>query len=163
MIILSIDSGVEKTGYSLFEIDSALREGFKYLTSGLIRTNPSLKIEKRIEKICKEINRIIKKYKPEKFILEQLFFFKNQKTVISVSQSQGAVMYLAAKNDMEVIFLPPLQIKQIVTGYGNADKQSIQKMIKLILPNKVKMIEDDQSDAIACGLAYCYLHKNNIK
>lgn len=163
MIILSIDSGLEKTGYSLFEIRPGLREGFKYIDSGLIKTKSSLKTEKRIEKIYREIDQLIIKNKPKKIILERLFFFKNQKTVISVSQAQGALMYLAAKNNIEVIFLTPLQIKQTVTGYGAADKKSVIKMIKLLIPDKIKIVDDDQSDAIAGGLAYCYLHKNNIE
>ncbi len=163
MIILSIDSGLEKTGYCLFEINPRIKDNFKYLDSGIVKTSPSSKIEKRIEQIYSGLLKIVIRYKPKKIIIEQLFFFKNQKTVICVSQTQGAVMLLASQKKIDIDFLTPLQIKQTVTGYGNADKKSIKKMICLLLPDKIKIADDDQSDAIACGLAYCYLHRNTIK
>ena len=90
-------------------------------------------------------------------IVEQLFFFKNQKTFIRVAQAQGVALLLAAQNKIRVKFLTPLQIKQTVTGYGKADKKSIQKMIKLELQIDIK--QDDEADAIACGLAYIYINK----
>ena len=65
-------------------------------------------------------------------------------------------MLLAAQNKIKVEFLTPLQIKQIITGYGQADKKSVQKMIKLT--TKIDINQDDESDAVACGLAYIYLH-----
>lgn len=149
MIILSIDSGVEKTGYAIFKEK-------KYLTSGLIKTSKTKKIEERIYEIYLSLEKIIKKYHPEKIILERLFFFKNQKTAILVSQAQGVCLLLAAKNKIDIEYLTPLQIKQIITGYGQSDKKSIQKMIKL--EQNIDVKQDDVADAIACGLAYCLLH-----
>ena len=89
-------------------------------------------------------------------VLEQLLFFKNQKTFIRVAQAQGITMLLAAQNKIKVEFLTPLQIKQIVTGYGQADKLAVQKMIKLT--TGIVLTQDDEADAVACGLAYTYLH-----
>ena len=65
-------------------------------------------------------------------------------------------MLLAAQNRIKVEFLTPPQIKQIVTGYGQADKLAVQKMIKLTTEIDIK--QDDEADAVACGLAYIYLH-----
>ena len=67
-------------------------------------------------------------------------------------------MLLAAQNKIKVEFLTPLQIKQIVTGYGQADKLAVQKMIKLT--TGIVLTQDDEADAVACGLAYVYLNKN---
>lgn len=158
MIILSIDSGLERTGYAFFDKDKINKKSF-YITSGLIKTSPKLSIEKRIHHICLHLNLFIKQYKPQKVILERLFFFKNAKTVISVSQAQGAVLYIASQHNIPVFFLTPLQIKQIVTGYGNADKKSVAKMVHLLLNLKNNIKQDDVIDAIACGLAYCYTNE----
>jgi crossover junction endodeoxyribonuclease RuvC len=156
MIILALDSGVEKTGYSIFEKNPT---NHKYLTSGLIKTLQGKTREKRMQDIYNELSKIIKKYKPDKIILEQLFFFKNQKTAIQVSQSQGVSLLLAAQNNIEVNYLTPLEIKFAITGYGRADKKAVQKMIKITLNNN-KIKQDDEADAIACGLAYCYINKS---
>lgn len=147
MTILSIDSGIERTGYAIFKDK-------KYVISALIKTSKLLSTEVRLEEIYSNLEKVFKKYKPEVMVLEQLLFFKNQKTFIRVAQAQGVVMLLAAENKIKVEFLTPLQIKQIVTGYGQADKKSVQKMIKLTTEIDIK--QDDEADAVACGLAYIY-------
>lgn len=148
MIILSIDSGIEKTGYALFKNKN-------YLISALIKTNKRLTTEERILVIYSKLKEIIKKYQPDKIILEQLFFFKNQKTAIKVSQAQGVCLLLAAENKIPIDYLTPLQIKQAITGYGQADKKAVQKMIKIEMGIDIK--QDDEADAVACGLAYVIL------
>src|SRR3989339_7801 len=149
MTILSIDSGIERTGYAIFKDK-------KYVTSALIKTSKNLTTELRLIEIYNKLKEIMKKYKPHIMVLEQLLFFKNQKTFIRVAQAQGIVMLLAAQNKIKVEFLTPLQIKQIITGYGQADKKSVQKMIKLT--TGIVLTQDDEADAVACGLAYTYLH-----
>jgi len=147
MTILSIDSGIERTGYAIFKDK-------KYVTSALIKTSKNLKTEIRLREIYLKLVEIMKQFKPDAMVLEQLLFFKNQKTFIRVAQAQGIVMLIAAQNKIKVEFLTPLQIKQIVTGYGQADKKSVQKMIKLTTDIDIK--QDDEADAVACGLAYIY-------
>lgn len=149
MTILSIDSGIERTGYAIFKDK-------KYMTSALIKTSKSLSTEVRLDEIFLKLKEVFKKNKPDVMVLEQLLFFKNQKTFIRVAQAQGIVMLLAAQNRIKVEFLTPPQIKQIVTGYGQADKLAVQKMIKLTTEIDIK--QDDEADAVACGLAYIYLH-----
>lgn len=151
MIILSIDSGIEKTGYAIFK-------NKKYVTSALIKTSKNKSTEIRLEEIYFQLKTIFNKYKPEILVVEQLFFFKNQKTFIRVAQSQGVALLLAAQNKIKVEFLTPLQIKQTVTGYGQADKKSVQKMLKLELQIDIK--QDDEADAVACGLAYILICPN---
>lgn len=150
MIILSIDSGIEKTGYAIFR-------NKKYVTSALIKTSKNKSTEIRLEEIYSQLKAIFNKYKPELLVVEQLFFFRNQKTFIRVAQAQGVALLLAAQNKIKVEFLTPLQIKQTVTGYGKADKKSIQKMLKLEL--QIDIVQDDEADAIACGLAYNCLNR----
>ena len=145
MIILSIDSGIEKTGYAIFR-------NKKYVTSALIKTLKTESTEARLEQIYSKLKQVFIKYKPEVVVLEQLLYFKNQKTFIRVAQAQGVSLLLAAQNKIKVEFLTPLQIKQSITGYGQADKKSVQKMIKLEMGIDIK--QDDEADAVACGMAY---------
>ncbi|MBI3619822.1 crossover junction endodeoxyribonuclease RuvC [Candidatus Roizmanbacteria bacterium] len=159
MRILAIDSGLERTGYALFDKGKQLKNGFNYLHSGLIHTDKSLTKENRLLKIYQSLSQIVKTDKPRRIVMEQLFFFKNAKTVISVAQAQGVVLLLASQHTIPLEFLTPLQIKQIITGYGRADKKSVQKMLKLTLPHNGELKQDDVADAIACGAAYCYLNQ----
>lgn len=156
MRLLSIDSGIERTGFAVLNKE---KSEFKLLTSGLIKTSKSLSLEDRLIQIYDEVKSIINKFKPEIIILEQIFFFKNQKTIVKVAQAQGVVLLLAAQQKLQTAFLTPLQIKQTITGYGMADKKSIRKMLQLTLKDVILSNQDDELDAIACGLAYCYLNR----
>lgn len=163
MIILSLDSGIEKTGYAIFSKEKSSTGDPRLITSGLIKTSKKLSVSKRLKIIFDELEKIIKKHHPKLVIIEQLFFFHNQKTAIQVSQSQGAILLLCAQYNIDVEFLTPLQIKQIITGYGQSDKKAIQKMLKLTLNLTIHSSRDDEADAIACGLAYCYINRKLVQ
>lgn len=163
MIILSIDPGVEKVGYAFFEKNNDLKTKYVYLSSGLIKTKRTDEHQERLVQIYNELKQLMRIHKPNLVVIERLFFFKNQKTVIPVGQAQGVILLLAAQEGVPTTYLTPLQIKSIITGYGNADKKSVQKMLGLLMKEKLPKCEDDQSDAIACGLAYCFLNQNLIQ
>jgi crossover junction endodeoxyribonuclease RuvC len=164
MNILSIDPGYDKVGYAIFQVPShpeldsgsSMRD-FTFITSDLIKTNKADSHELRLKQVYDELDVIIKKFDITEIIIEQLFVFKNAKTVIKVAQSLGVIELVGAQNNLIIHRLTPLQIKQAVTGNGTADKQSVQKMIRLELGDKIMFKDDDESDAVACGLAYIYL------
>lgn len=153
MRLLSIDPGYDKTGYAIF--DSSHPSQITFVRSGIVKTTPKQSIDLRLKVITDVLREIIKNEKIDTMAMEQLFFFKNAKTVIGVAQSQGAVIALAAEHGLAFHFLTPLQIKQIVTGSGAADKTSVWKMLKLQLGSQLSVTDDDESDAIACGFAWC--------
>ncbi len=155
MIILSVDSGVERTGFALFDKTTDI----KLLHSGLIKTAKDLTHELRLKKIYSELELLVDQYNPKIIILEKIFFFKNQKTIVNVSHAQGVLLLLAAQKNIKVDFLTPLEIKGTLTGYGRSDKKAVQKMINLTMRLPKKITQDDEADAIACGLAYHYLHR----
>lgn len=160
MNILSIDPGYDKVGYAIFrhpalDAGSSNRD-FTFITSDLIKTNVKDDHEIRLKQVYDMLDQTIKLHKIDTIVIEQLFVFKNAKTVIKVAQSLGVIELVAAHNNLKIARLTPLQIKQSVTGYGTADKQSVQKMIRLELGDKITFKDDDESDAVACGLAYIY-------
>lgn len=157
MHMLSIDPGYDKTGYAVFEIDKKGKRNFTFITSGLIKTRKTDAHQLRLKQVYDELDVIIKKYDIKEIVIEQLFVFKNAKTVIKVAQSLGVIELVGAQNNLVIHRLTPLQIKQAVTGNGTADKQSVQKMILLELGDTITFKDDDESDAVACGLAYIYL------
>lgn len=160
MIILSFDPGLERTGYAVFRTNLKSTKEFKLLSSGLIKTEKKYYKHFRLFKIYSQIVSLVKKFKPDIVVFEEIFFFKNKKTIISVVQAQGVILLVAAQFNLKISCLSPLQIKQIVTGYGLSDKKNIKKMIDLTLKINDLKIGDDEYDAIACGLAYCF--QNNI-
>lgn len=155
MIILGIDPGFAITGYGIIE-----KQGnkYKYITHGVITTDAKLDFQERLKINHEELDKIIKQYKPEIFGIEELFFAKNTKTAINVAQSRGVIILTALQNKLKIYEYTPLQIKQALTGYGRADKNQIQQMVKTILClNKIPK-PDDAADALAiaitCGNSY---------
>lgn len=156
MIILSIDSGIERTGFAIFDKNA---QGETLLSHGCVLTSKKDLLPKRLSQIRQQIELIFKKDKPDLMVLETIFFNTNQKTVVSIAQAQGVLIELAETHKTKVEFLTPLVIKQTITGYGRSDKKNVQKMIKLLLKLDHEPKYDDEIDAIACGLAYCTIKR----
>lgn len=153
MTYLAIDPGYEKLGYCFFKKDKRQPFQFKIIKSGLIKTKKDAH-EKRIFYIFQTLDELIKIYSPKKIILEEIFFFKNQKTIVKVAMIHGIINLLAAKRKIALVYLSPLEIKESITGYGRADKKAVHKMLQTQITLKYKKFEDDEIDAIACGLAF---------
>lgn len=155
--VLGIDPGTATTGWAILEENKNRIEAVAY---GLIKTAQDKKNEQRLLEISQDLDRIIKKYHPQEAAVEKIYFFKNQKTVIEIGQSRGAVLLTLIKKNLKIFNYTPLQVKQSVTGYGRAEKKQIQLMVKNILKLKRIPLVDDTADAIA--IALCHLNSRKI-
>ncbi len=150
MIIIGIDPGTATTGYGVVELKDSDMICLDY---GVIETSKSLSSSFRLDILNKELLSIIKKYDPQILSVEKLYFFKNSKTVIPVSQSKGVIIMTASRENVPVYEFTPPQIKLAVTGYGKADKKQVQKMICATLNLEEIPQPDDAADAL--GVAIC--------
>jgi len=158
MIILGIDPGTATTGYGVIEIRK--NKNLLAIEYGCIKTSPDLETGKRLKKINSEISRLIKKHQPEILAIESLFFFKNLKTAIPVSQAKGVILLAAARKMVPVVEFAPLQVKLTITGYGWSEKEKVQKKVKKLLNLKKIPKPDDVADAL--GIAICGALKTKI-
>lgn len=150
MVIIGIDPGTATTGFGVIEKNN--KNDLEVLAYGVIETSPKLATDQRLKIIHEELDGLIKKFKPQHGAIESLFFFKNQKTVIKVAQAQGAIILTMAKNHLPIQFFTPLQVKQALCGYGRAEKQQVQKMIKVLLKLECVPKPDDAADALAIAV-----------
>lgn len=149
-LILGLDPGLAITGYGLIQ---ASKNQLKLIDSGIIQTSQRLEFAERLAKIHRDLKKIIKKYKPHKIAIEELFFCKNVKTALQVGQAKGVIILTGIQSQTPIVVFTPLQVKMAITGYGRADKKQIQKMIKILLNLKKIPQSDDAADALA--LAIC--------
>lgn len=158
MRTLGIDCGFAITGWSVVEKKSGNMSGgaFKVIEYGVIRTKACHSAARRLEEIYDGLVNIIRKLKPDIVAVESLFYFKNQKTVMSVSQARGVVILAAKKEGKDVFDYTPLQVKQAVVGYGKATKEQVQRMVKIILNLNEIPKPDDAADALA--IAICHIN-----
>lgn len=150
MIILGIDPGTATTGYGLI---SCVEKKAKMVDYGCILTTSKSNPGERLKAIYNELEKIIKKHKPSILAIESIYFFKNSKTAIPVSQARGVILLSASKKNIPVYEFTPLQVKMVVAGYGRAEKKQVQEMIKLTLDLSKIPKPDDAADAL--GIALC--------
>ena len=146
MIILGIDPGVHRMGYGV--INSKGTDA-KVLAQGLFTTDKDTLHGERLLKIKNALEEVIFLYRPERIVVEKLFFQKNVKTAMKVGEARGVVMMLAAENNIPTIELTPNEVKVAIAGYGNAEKLQVQKMVKTLLNLKEIPKPDDVADALA--------------
>lgn len=158
MTILGVDPGTAITGYGAIESSG---NKIKLIDYGCVVTDKKFSTAERLKVLDKEISKIIKKFKPEKIAVEDIFFFKNLKTAVKVSQARGVILAAASRlKTASVEEYTPLQIKQAVSGYGRADKKQVQKMVKILLNLKEIPKPDDAADALA--VAICCAHNKKL-
>jgi len=156
MIILGIDPGTATTGFGLIQKD---KNQLQYIKCGCITTSAGVPAAERLDCIYDDIISLTREYKPQAVAVEDLFFFKNAKTVITVAQARGVILLAAQKTKLPLFEYTPLQIKQALTGYGRADKQQMQQMVKSLLGlNKIPQ-PDDAADALAVAMCHASSEK----
>lgn len=155
MIIMGIDPGTAIVGYGIIKYE---QRKFTVLDYGCIYTDKDLEMPKRLNIIYDELEKLIKKYNPVSIAIEEIFYFKNNKTVISVSQARGVILLCCERKGVETASYTPLQVKMGITGYGRAEKKQIQLMVQRML----KLSEIPQPDDAADALAIALTHINNL-
>lgn len=157
MLVLGIDPGTATTGYGLVSAEGSRKELVAY---GVLETPSQMILPDRLYKIGRDLDSIIEQYQPDAFAIEQIFFHRNTTTVIPVAQSRGVLIYTAVHAGLPVAEYTPLQVKQAITGYGQADKKQVQAMVKQILNLSKIPRPDDAADALA--IAVCHIHSHRI-
>jgi crossover junction endodeoxyribonuclease RuvC len=154
MLVLGIDPGTATTGYGLVrENDDGSLVVVGY---GVILTSPDDSMPQRLRKLYTDLKEIINLHHPVCGAVEKLFFQRNVRTAISVGQARGVVLLAIAEAELPVNEYTPLEIKQSVVGYGGADKNQVQQMVKALLDLDEVPKPDDAADALA--VAICHLH-----
>lgn len=153
MLIMGIDPGTAITGFGIVQYTN---NKFKLVECGAIRTEASLPLYKRLHILYNDLSSLIKEYQPQQYAVEELFFNKNTRTALAVGHARGVALLAGVKAGLDVYEYTPLQVKQAVVGYGRAEKQQVQYMVKTLLKLPVVPKPDDVADAIA--VAICHGH-----
>lgn len=155
MKILGIDPGMAIVGYGVLEYENAAPA---LLSSGSIRTNKTSRESARLLEIYNDMELIVNKFQPDAAAIEKLFFFRNRTTVMPVAHARGVILTVLEKFNIPIFEYTPMEVKQVLTGYGRADKKEVEKMVKLSLSTDNLPKLDDTIDAIA--IAIC--HTRNV-
>lgn len=148
--IIGIDPGTGILGFGVIDADTSCR----MVDAGVVRTKVHQPLDERLVEIYDALKEIIAGTKPTIMVIEKLFFARNVTTAMSVSHARGVAMLAGKQADLEIVEYTPMQIKQMLTGYGKADKKQIQEMVRLQLGLKETPKPDDCADALAAAMVH---------
>jgi crossover junction endodeoxyribonuclease RuvC len=154
MLAIGIDPGTATTGYGVVRDnqDGSLTA----IDFGVILTSAEADMPDRLLELYRQLKQIILLHQPDTSSVEKLFFQKNVRTALSVGQARGVVLLTLAEAGLPVFEYTPLEVKQAVAGYGGADKNQVQQMVRALLGLEDIPRPDDAADALA--VAICHVH-----
>lgn len=158
MRVLGIDPSVQSTGYGIIEYDD---NTYTVLSYGVIRPSRRQLFHYKINEIKTRIEDLIRTYKPDEVAIENPFYAQNIKTALILGQVRGATLVAVASEGCALFEYSPLEIKKAVTGYGQADKQQVNFMVKTLLHIEEARVTTDASDALAAAI--CHLNTRLFK
>lgn len=147
--ILGIDPGIERLGWGVIEKNGS---AVKIIDSGVKKTLKTQPEASRLWEIWQFLDKLIVKERPEVLSTEKLFFAKNVKTALVISEVRGLILALAEKHKLTIREFTPLEVKMAICGYGKASKENVSSMLKLFIDLPKKQLLDDETDAIALAI-----------
>ncbi len=159
MKIMGIDPGLANTGWGL--IESVSGHSAELVDCGCLSTSPEISFSERLNLLYKKSLELSEKFSPDEIAVEKLFFAKNTKTAMQVAHARGVIILAFHHSQKNIDEYTPLEIKQAVVGYGRADKNQVQFMVKNFLSLTQLPGPDHVSDALAAAL--CHLNCRKIK
>jgi len=149
MIVLGIDPGTAAMGYGIVEGRSGR---VRMIDAGCLTTKPDASLPNRLLAIHGLLDELIALHRPDLVAVERLFFSRNAQTAFAVGQARGVVLLAAAQAEVPVREATPNEVKVAVTGYGNADKEQVGRMVAVCLGLAEPPRPDDTADALAIAI-----------
>jgi len=151
MRIIGVDPGSDTTGYGVIDSDG---RGYELVEYAGIRAPKVLSFAERLLAISRKLEEVIERLKPQACAVEDTFYAVNVKSALKLGQARGAVLVAAARAGLEVFEYSPLEIKSALVGYGRAEKQQVQSMVRVLLGMKDAPEPLDASDALAVAICH---------
>jgi crossover junction endodeoxyribonuclease RuvC len=149
MLIFGIDPGTAVTGYGVIRTNN---NAVSWVDSGVITTKTSLTLAERLAKIYDSLISLMEKHQPDSVCIEEAFYAKNVHSTLLLGHARGVAMLAAFKNGAEVREYSPREIKKAVTGNGNAAKEQVAFMVKMLVSIPQEHVYTDAYDALAVAI-----------
>ncbi|MGB0562755.1 MAG: crossover junction endodeoxyribonuclease RuvC [Spirulinaceae cyanobacterium] len=147
--ILGIDPGLARVGFgTIATTQSAIPSAIDF---GIIETQPKVPMGDRLTTIYEDLHTLIDQTRPHLISVEKLFFYRMGNT-IAVAQARGVILLVIAQAQIPYVEFTPAQVKQFLTGYGNAEKSEVQAAVARELNLATIPRPDDAADALALAL-----------
>ena len=155
MRVLGIDCGTERTGWGVIESDGRRH---RVLAHGVIRAAGSKPLEQRLAAIAQGLRTVLQNHQPDAAAVEEVFYSQNVKTALKLAHVRGVALLAIAEAQIALGEYSPLAIKTSVVGYGRAEKQQVQLMVRTLTGFQGVIETEDASDALAVAICHATMH-----
>lgn len=138
-------------GYGAVVLEGSRMRALEY---GTLTSEANGVPEERLTVLFKKLQKVLQEVKPAVVAMEELFFSRNAKTAIAVGQARGVALLACGLAGVPVYGYRPMEVKQAVAGYGSADKEQVQRMVKVLLGLTQVPKPDDTADALAVAITH---------
>lgn len=150
--ILGLDPGLAMTGYAVLE--GTPGDTPRLLAIGVLRTPAGEALPRRLEQLYTQLGELLARWQPQEAAVERLFFQRNVRTALQVGQARGVILLALGQQGIPVAEYTPTTVKQTLTGYGQAPKGQIQRLLQSLLALEAPPRPDDAADALAVALCH---------
>jgi crossover junction endodeoxyribonuclease RuvC len=157
--ILGIDPGYDRLGWAVGEVTPTNLSVIKY---GCIQTDRKQNIIDRYRQFSTELATLLQELQPDEAALENIYFARNTKTALRVSEARGVIIHTCLLAGLEIYEYDPVSIKLAVAGNGQADKTAVTKMVQLQLKLTPDKLLDDTLDALATLMTHAFRRQSGI-
>lgn len=154
MRILGIDPGTHIIGYGLLCLDP--QGQYTAGEFGTLQVPPKTPIPETLMSIYEDMHALLDMVQADLLVVEQLFFFRNVTTAISVAQARGVILLVGQQKSLPIAEYTPMQVKMTLTGYGRASKRDVQEMVQDLLQLERLPKPDDAADALALAITHAH-------
>ena len=154
MRILGVDPGSITTGFGVIDYEKGK---LLLVEQGAIGTRRGAGLPERLGVIHEGLRDVIARTRPQAIAVETPFAGKNVNSLIQLAHARGVVLLAARSAELEIFEYAPRSVKSAVVGYGGAEKEQVEKMVRMLIPGcgTVRM-SPDAADALA--IAICHAH-----
>jgi len=157
--VLGIDCGTERTGWGVIESDGRRH---RVLAHGVIRTRASQALHDRLSIIAQGLRGILVEHRPDAAAVEEVFYSQNVRTALRLAHVRGVALLAVAEAGVTLGEYSPLEVKASVVGYGRAEKQQVQLMVRTLTGLTGVIESEDASDAMAVAICHATTHRAEV-
>ncbi len=148
---MGIDPGLQKTGWGIIKITNNV---LSYLNHGVLKTESSMDLARRLNYLSQSIADIIKDHSPVEVAVEEIFVNSNPLSALKLGMARGAILSVPPSFNLSVYEYSANKIKKSVVGNGHADKNQVIRMVQILLPKMPSNISSDSADALATAICH---------
>jgi crossover junction endodeoxyribonuclease RuvC len=150
-VVMGIDPGAANLGFGIVRVEGSRMVA---LDGGVVETTPRLSMERRLERIHRELGELIAWHEPRAMAIEDLYFGRNVRSAMAVGQASGVAMLAAAQAGVRCFAYTPQAVKMAVCGSGAAAKEQVQRMVGTLLGLPEPPAPDHAADALAVAICH---------